>query len=269
MRHQLGGIAIDRLLDLSASRALVTGAGGGIGGQIAARLVEAGAAVALHSRATGAGAERAVELGNVLRAKGGTAITITADLGDSAGTEALVETAAEQLGGLDILINNAGDNAIGQDPPTWAQLRTINIDAVVTLSRCFGDVLSVTSDRVEGQAGAIVNIASIEGHQPAPGRADYATTKAAVLMLTRALAVELSPLGVRVNSVSPGLIHREGLEESWPDGVGRWEEAAPLARLGRGSDIANACLFLVSPMASWITGTDLVVDGGVLACQTW
>ncbi len=262
---------VSRLLDLAGQKALVTGAGGGIGREVAATLVEAGAAVALHSRPAGPGEQEAAELAGRLRADGGIAVAVTADLTDPDERDTLVERAAQQLGGIDILINNAGDNAIGPNPPVWEHLRAVNIDAVVALSRQFGDLVAAgpnDPERPERERGAIVNVASIEGHQPARGRPDYATTKAAVLMWSKALAVELGPL-VRVNSVSPGLIDCGGLEQSWPEGAARWHNAAPLARMGRPADVANACLFLVSPMASWITGADLVVDGGVLACPTW
>jgi len=260
-----GGSDPHQQLGLSGSKALITGAGGSIGGSIAVTLARAGVAVAIHSRSAGASAETAAELVDQLQANGHTAVGVAAELTDPDETHDLVEEAAAQLGGLDILVNNAGDNAIGPSPPAWAELRTVNVDAVVALSRAFGALAS------QGDAAdrSIINIASIEGHQPALGRADYAVTKAAVLMWTKALAVELGPLNVRVNSISPGLIHREGLEESWPEGVERWKHAAPLARLGQPFDIANACLFLASPMATWITGTDLVVDGGVLARPTW
>jgi 3-oxoacyl-[acyl-carrier protein] reductase len=88
-------------------------------------------------------------------------------------------------------------------------------------------------------------------------------------MHARAAAIEYGPLGIRVNTVSPGLIARPGLEEDWPEGVGRWLAAAPLGRLGTGMDVANACLFLASPIASWITGHNLVVDGGMSAHPAW
>lgn len=253
------------MLDLSGSKALVTGAGGGIGGSIALTLAGAGAAVALHSRRSGAGADKAAALAERLQAEGTDAVVVQADLADPDDTRGLVGRAAEQLGGLDILVNNAADNALGPIPATWDELRLVNIDAVVALGRAFGAL----ADSSNTAASCIINIASIEGHQPVSGRANYATTKAALLMWTKALASELGPKNVRVNSISPGLIEREGLEEAWPEGVARWKEAAPLARLGQPLDIANACLFLASPLAAWITGTDLVVDGGVLARPTW
>jgi NAD(P)-dependent dehydrogenase (short-subunit alcohol dehydrogenase family) len=117
--------------------------------------------------------------------------------------------------------------------------------------------------------GSIIHIASIEGSQPAYGHAHYAASKAAIIMHARAAAIEYGPLGIRVNTVSPGLIARPGLEQDWPEGVGRWLAAAPLGRLGTGMDVANACLFLASPLASWITGHNLVVDGGMSAHPTW
>jgi NAD(P)-dependent dehydrogenase (short-subunit alcohol dehydrogenase family) len=113
-------------------------------------------------------------------------------------------------------------------------------------------------------AGAIINIASIEGENPAPMHSHYNAAKGGVLMYTRASAFELGAQGIRVNAVSPGLIWTEGIEKSWPDGVDRWHEAAPLERLGMPDDVADACLFLASPAARWITGANLRVDGGVM-----
>jgi 3-oxoacyl-[acyl-carrier protein] reductase len=93
--------------------------------------------------------------------------------------------------------------------------------------------------------------------------------KAALVMAAKAAALEYGPLGVRVNSISPGLIDRPGLADDWPEGVDRWQRAAPLGRLGTPTDVANACLFLCSPLASWITGVDLTVDGGVSVNPHW
>ncbi len=120
-----------------------------------------------------------------------------------------------------------------------------------------------------GGSGAIVNVSSIEGLQPAFAHSHYAASKAAVIMHTRAAALELGPRGIRVNSVSPGLIEAEGLDRAWPEGVARWHAAAPLRRLGTPTDVADAVLFLASPAARWISGSNLVVDGGVLAHSTW
>jgi NAD(P)-dependent dehydrogenase (short-subunit alcohol dehydrogenase family) len=117
--------------------------------------------------------------------------------------------------------------------------------------------------------GAIVNISSIEGLQPAFGHSHYTTSKAAVLMYTRSSALELGRYGIRVNAVAPGLIDKEGLAEAWPEGVARWQAACPLGRLGTPEDIGDAVLFLISDAARWVTGATLVVDGGVLTNNTW
>jgi 3-oxoacyl-[acyl-carrier protein] reductase len=118
---------------------------------------------------------------------------------------------------------------------------------------------------IERGGGAIVNIASIEALAPAPMHSHYDAAKAAVVMHTRAAALELGPKGVRVNAVSPGLIWYEALPSLWAEGVERYERAAPLGRLGTGADVADAVLYLASPMARFVTGANLVVDGGVLA----
>ena len=116
---------------------------------------------------------------------------------------------------------------------------------------------------------SVVNIASIEGSRPASGHSHYSTSKAALIMATRAAALELGRHCIRVNSVSPGLIDREGLASDWPEGVERWHRASPLRRLGKPDDVANAVAFLASPQAGWITGHDLVVDGGVSVIPGW
>ena len=114
-----------------------------------------------------------------------------------------------------------------------------------------------------------MNIASIEGHQPAKGHSHYSTSKAGLLMLTKSAALEYADFGIRVNSVSPGLIDDGNLEERWPEGLNRWLNSVPLGRAGSPKDVADAVIFLSSPMARWITGSDLVVDGGVSTNATW
>ncbi|WP_240659874.1 SDR family oxidoreductase [Streptomyces sp. WAC 01529] len=120
-----------------------------------------------------------------------------------------------------------------------------------------------------GGGGSITQIASIEGSRPGPGHAHYSASKAALMMFARSAALEYGAWGIRVNSVSPGLIDRPGLAEEWPEGVERWGRAAPLGRLGRPEDVGSACVFLASDAASWITGVDLVVDGGVGVAPVW
>jgi NAD(P)-dependent dehydrogenase (short-subunit alcohol dehydrogenase family) len=147
----------------------------------------------------------------------------------------------------------------------------VNVVGVAAMTREAAMAMNAASSPSPegGATKAIVNISSIEGIQPAFGHSHYAASKAAVVMHTRAAALELGPAGVRVNCVSPGLIDAAGLDVAWPEGIGRWLEVAPLGRLGHPSDVADAVLFLASPAARWISGANLVVDGGVLAHNTW
>jgi 3-oxoacyl-[acyl-carrier protein] reductase len=121
----------------------------------------------------------------------------------------------------------------------------------------------------QGRGGAIIHIASIEGIQPTDMHGHYATSKAGLIMHARASALAWGKHDIRVNAVSPGLIDRPGLEDDWPDGVERWRRSAPLVRLGTPEDIGDACVFLSSDLARWVTGANLVVDGGVLTRPTW
>jgi 3-oxoacyl-[acyl-carrier protein] reductase len=248
---------VDRLLDLSGLAAVVTGASGTIGAGIARRLHEAGAAVVAHAGRNRAAVEALCdELGE-------RAVAVAGDVEREA--RAICAAALEAFGRLDVLVNNAGVQPVGP-------LAAIGNDELNELLRVnVAGVAALTREAAAAMAGpgAVVNIASIEGLQPAFDHSHYAASKAAVIMHTRAAALELGPAGIRVNSVSPGLIDAEGLAERWPQGVARWHAAAPLGRLGEPADVADAVLFLASPAARWVTGANLVVDGGVLAHNTW
>ena len=148
----------------------------------------------------------------------------------------------------------------------WDAVLDVNLRAIHLLVRAAADALAANGGE---QGGSVVNVASIEAHQPAPGHGHYAAAKAALVMLTRSAALEYGTRAIRVNSVSPGLVDDGGLSDRWPEGVERWLAAAPLGRLGTPEDVAEAVAFLASPQATWISGTDLVVDGGVLARPTW
>ena len=253
-------IAPRLLLDLTGRIALVTGAGSGIGSGIALRFAEAGAAVAVNCRRSEAGAQAIVDR---IVAAGGRAVSVPADVTKRAEVESLVSRTRDELGGIDVLVNNAGIYPLA----SLLEMADADWDAVVDSNLRSAHLCTqlVARHMVEtGRRGAIVNIASIEASHPAPRHAHYDAAKAGVLMHTRAAALELGPMGIRVNAVSPGLIWREGIEQAWPDGVERYLKAAPLGRLGRFDDVADACLFLASPAARWITGAELVVDGGVM-----
>ncbi|MFG2290505.1 SDR family NAD(P)-dependent oxidoreductase [Streptomyces sp. NPDC048595] len=252
------------LPDLTGQVALVTGAAGGIGRGIALRFAAAGAAVVAHYR-TGADAARAL----VARIEegGGRALALRADLADEDECHRLVARAAEWRGPLTALVNNAAvqptQELAGMSLADWRAVADVNVHSVFACTQAAAALM-----RAQG-AGSITHIASIEADRPAPLHAHYCASKAAVVMHARSAALEYGPYGIRVNSVSPGLIARPGLAEDWPEGVRRWEAAAPAGRLGRPEDIGDACVFLASPMASWITGHELVVDGGVSARPTW
>ncbi len=244
------------LLDLSNRVVVVTGANGGIGSGIAHRFSRAGASVVQHHRSG-----PPIELP-------GPSVAVATELTAEAGPGAVVAATVEAFGRVDFLLNNAGIQPVAGflelGDYDWQTMVDTNLTAVHRLTRAVAEQM-VT----QGDGGAIVHIASIEGLQPAPGHSHYAATKAGLIMHARAAALELGAHGIRVNSVSPGLIGRPGLADAWPEGVARWEAAAPLGRLGDPTDVGDACVFLCSPLARWITGTNLVVDGGVSTHPTW
>lgn len=237
---------------------LVTGSGGGIGSSIAAAFANAGGAVGVHYRSSRARAEQVVKQ---IADSGGEAASFQADLSAVQDVQKLVSDVKAHFGRLDILINNAGifptSDLMGMEPGQWDAMIDANLRSVYLCTRAAADVMA------EQDGGVIINITSIEANQPAAGHAHYSTSKAGVLMFTRASANELGPMGIRVNAVAPGLINREGLEEAWPEGVASYRSASALGTIGEPEDVANACLFLASPAARWITGINLTVDGGI------
>ncbi|WP_395576073.1 SDR family NAD(P)-dependent oxidoreductase [Streptomyces sp. BK79] len=263
---------------LAGQVALVTGASGGIGRGIALRFAEEGAAVAVHCR-TAVGAAR--DVAARIRERGGRATVLRADLTDEDACRDLVAEAADWGGGgggqgpqgrhgrrLTALVNNAGVQPLrelpGMTAAEWRAVVDANLTSVFACTQAAAEVM-----RAQDGGGTVTHIASIEAGAPAPAHAHYGASKAAVVAHARAAALEYGPWGVRVNTVSPGLVDREGLARDWPDGVRRWREAAPTGRLGRPEDVGDACVFLASRLASWITGHDLVVDGGVTARPSW
>jgi glucose 1-dehydrogenase/3-oxoacyl-[acyl-carrier protein] reductase len=252
-----------QLLDFTGRVVLVTGSGSGLGAGVAIRFAEAGADVAVHYRSSAAGAQATVAR---IAQLGRRAIALQADVARQAEVRRLIEASAQAFGRLDVLINNAGAypsaRLLDMSENEWDAVIDANLRSVFLCTQAAARQLIA-----QGQGGAIVNIASIEAENPAPMHSHYNAAKGGVLMHTMAAAHELGPAGIRVNAVSPGLIWAEGIEQRWPDGVARWQQAAPLTRLGQPDDVADACLFLASPAARWITGANLRVDGGVMTKQ--
>lgn len=263
MQTNVEELPITKLLDLDGHTALVTGAAGHIGRGIARRLAEAGASVLLHCRWDASRLER---LQKEIASAGGQCRPVVADLDKAGEIAAMFDGFSADGVCVDLLVNNAAIQPVEAfediSAEGWRAMQRSNLDSafIVTRHAALG---------MKGRGGAIVNVASIEGLDPAEGHAHYAASKAGLIMLTRAAAQQLGGDGIRVNSVSPGLIDREGLARDWPDGVGRWRTRAPLRRLGRVSDVADAVLFLLSPAARWITGANLVVDGGMSCVSRW
>ena len=248
------------MVDLSGRVALVTGAGGGIGAGIVRRFVAAGATVVAHTRHSPVDHLRTID--------GAPVDTVAGDLAEPGVPDVLVDEVLARHGRLDVLVNNAGiqpvEPFVELADESWTSMIDVNLTAVHRLTHAV-----VTTMAASGAGGAVVHIASIEAHHPTPMHGHYATAKAGLVMHARAAALAWGPRGVRVNVVSPGLIDAPGLADAWPEGVERWLAAAPLGRLGTPEDVGDACVVLCSDLARWITGAELVVDGGVLTNPTW
>ena len=250
----------NNLLNLNGKTALVTGGAGGIGSALCRTLARAGAHVCIHYRTSESGA---LALHAQVNASGGRATPLRADVTDKADVDALFDAACAATGAVDILVNNAGVYPVSPfleiSEAEYELMMDANVRSVMLCTQAFA-----ARNMAPGRGGAVVNIASIAASGVLDMHSHYCAAKSAVVMFTRAAARELGAHNIRVNAVSPGLIRREGLDEGWPDGVARYRQAAALGRVGQAEDVAHACLFLVSAASKWITGIDLVVDGGAL-----
>ena len=245
-------------LGLSGRTCVVTGAGSGIGRGIATALAEAGARVAVLDRDLESGRAVADQIGR----QGGEAAAIACDVGDPASVDAAAQHVAGLFGGCDVLVNNAGvmrPGALDTLPlAEWNALLAINLTGYFVCSQTFGRQM-----RAKGK-GALVHIASIAAAYATPFAGAYSVAKAGVVMLSRQLAVEWGPHGIRSNAVNPGMVVTPMTESIYdqPGVVARRSEAVPAGRIGRPEDIAQAVLFLASDRAAYVNGEELTVDGG-------
>ncbi|MCZ6674772.1 MAG: SDR family NAD(P)-dependent oxidoreductase [Verrucomicrobia bacterium] len=252
--------SLNEFTDFKGRSVIVTGASGGIGAGIAKRFAEAGAQVFIHFRSDEAGAAALV---HEINDAGGQAKKVYADVSNKMDVEAMFAQISREAESLDVLINNAGNypqnSIIDMEEEDWDSVINSNLRSTFLCTQ------TVTKYMSKNKGGSIVNIASIEGQSPTPLHSHYCAAKSGVIMFTRTSANELAQNNIRCNVILPGLIWAEGIEENWPEGVEGWKKAAPLTRLGQAKDVANACLFLSSDAASWITGAELRVDGGVMS----
>jgi len=250
-------------LSLQGKVALVTGGGRGIGKAITQRFAAAGADVVIASRKL----ENLQATAKEFAALPGKVIPIGCHVGRRSEIEALVKQAVEQVGPIDILVNNSATN-IGQGPALEVtdemvdKMVEVNIKAAIRLVRLIvPDMISRKS------GGSIINIASIAGLRPQPGGLLYSFTKAGFIMMTRSWAMEFGPHNIRVNAIAPGLIQTDFSEYFWKEETRRrqYETATPLQRIGKTEEIGGLALYLASAEASFITGQTFVADGGLTA----
>lgn len=247
---------------LSGRVALVTGASRGIGREIAVTLAREGADVALVARSAEKLADVAVEIEGL----GRRCVVITADVTVDAAPERIVSETTGALGGITILVNNAGGNSFMAPLQTmrlsgWRKTLNLNLDSIVALTQAALPALIASGN------GSIVNVASVAGLRGSPLMSHYGAAKAALLSLTQSLAIELASQGVRVNSLVPGWIETDltdflRTDESTEQGL---LSRVPMARWGRSEEIAQGALFLASDASSFMTGQSLVMDGGLSA----
>lgn len=242
------------MFDLTGKNVLVTGASGGIGGDIARALHGAGATVTLSGTREAPLEALAAELGS-------RAHVVMCNLSDAASVEALPKAAAAAMGSVDVLVNNAGitrDNLfMRMSDEEWASVLEVNLTSTFRLCR------GVLRGMMKARWGRIINISSVVGATGNPGQANYAASKAGMVGMSKSLAYEVASRGITVNCVAPGFIATAMTEALTDDQKGKILTQIPAGRMGDAAEIAAACLYLASPEAGYVTGATLHVNGGM------
>ncbi|MCM2343817.1 MAG: 3-oxoacyl-[acyl-carrier-protein] reductase [Alphaproteobacteria bacterium] len=242
------------MFNLSGKTALVTGATGGIGGAIAKALHAQGAVVGISGRNEGKLKELAAELGDRVH-------VLPADLSEAAQVEALVKSATEAMGSINILINNAGltkDNlSLRMKPEEWDEVIRVNLTATFLLAQ------ACQRGMMKARWGRIINISSVVGTTGNPGQCNYVASKAGLVGWTKAMAAEIASRNVTVNCIAPGFIATPMTDVLTDDQKAKINANIPMARMGGPEDIAAATVYLASDEAAYVTGQTIHVNGGM------
>ena len=250
------------MIDLAGKTALITGASRGIGRAIAVGYARAGADVVVSARTEEALAETVAEV----EALGRKAFALPADVTDREAAQRMVADSIAALGHLDVVVNNAGGTSFMAPftdvrPEAYAKVMRLNFDSIVSVMQAAGPHM------LERGTGSVINVASIAGLGGTPAVTPYGAAKAAVINLTKSVAMEWAPRGVRVNALCPGWTATDLNRALWEneDVSRQMTSTIPLGRWGRADEMAGAAVFLGSDASSYVTGQAIVVDGGLTA----
>ncbi|QCJ44683.1 glucose 1-dehydrogenase [Bacillus sp. S3] len=258
---------ITKAMDFSNKVAIITGGRAGVGRGIANRFAQAGANVVI-TYSSEAVAENAQNVAKEIEAMGVKSQAVYLDQRDIVQCKFMVEKVVEEFGKVDILVNNAGiyphHNSLTIEESEWDNMLDSNLKGTFYCCQAAGNQMID-----QGNGGSIINIISINAFRPMANGLAYGASKAGLAMVTRCLATDLGKYGIRVNGVAPGLIDAPGLDQAVPGWREKYNDRAPLGRIGNPEDIGDACLFLSSPLSSWITGQVLTVDGGITLAEAY